>query len=167
MSAPLCIAGTGTDIGKTEIACALIRALRAEGLGVDALKPVVSGFDAMAGSDPARLIEALGRAPSQAELARVAPWRFAAPLAANMAARAEGRAIDYGAVLEEMQSPLGVSDELRHRLALQDQPELEGVADQAHVDMRNLHAALRHGATDETRGAACLSRSPRQSATHR
>ena len=49
--------GTGTDIGKTYVSCALIRALKARGAVVDAFKPVVSGFDPKdaAGSDPARL----------------------------------------------------------------------------------------------------------------
>ncbi|HQR91117.1 MAG TPA: AAA family ATPase, partial [Caulobacter sp.] len=34
----LFVAGTGTDIGKTHVACALIRAVRARGLSVDAFK---------------------------------------------------------------------------------------------------------------------------------
>ena len=41
----LFVAGTGTDLGKTHIACALLRAARARRLRVDAFKPVVSGFD--------------------------------------------------------------------------------------------------------------------------
>ncbi|MGE4220566.1 MAG: ATP-dependent dethiobiotin synthetase BioD, partial [Alphaproteobacteria bacterium] len=57
------VTGTGTDIGKTFVAAGLIRHLRAQGSAPDALKPVVSGFDPAlpAGSDPAVLLEALGR----------------------------------------------------------------------------------------------------------
>ena len=38
------IAGAHTDVGKTWAACALLKAARAKGLSVDALKPVVSGY---------------------------------------------------------------------------------------------------------------------------
>lgn len=85
----LFVAGTGTDIGKTHVACALIRALKARGLAVDAFKPVVSGFDPAdpSSSDPARLAEALG---DPAALPRISPRRYRAPLAPNLAARLEG-----------------------------------------------------------------------------
>ncbi|MGE3143797.1 MAG: dethiobiotin synthase [Hyphomonadaceae bacterium] len=96
----LFVAGAGTDIGKTEIACGLIRALRARGVGVDAFKPLLSGFDpaAPAGSDAARLLDALGRAVTPEEIAAMSPWRFRAPLAPNMAARAEGAVVRFEAV---------------------------------------------------------------------
>lgn len=85
----LFVAGTGTDIGKTHVACALIRALKARGVAVDAFKPVVSGFDPAdpAASDPARLAQALG---DPAALPRISPRRYLAPLAPNLAARLEG-----------------------------------------------------------------------------
>ena len=56
------VSGAHTDVGKTHVACALIRAARAEGLTVEALKPVVSGFSPAdwADSDPGRLLAALG-----------------------------------------------------------------------------------------------------------
>jgi dethiobiotin synthetase len=85
----LFVAGTGTDIGKTHVACALIRALRAKNVAVDAFKPVVSGFDPVdpSASDPARLAKALG---DPAALPRISPRRYLAPLAPNLAARLEG-----------------------------------------------------------------------------
>jgi dethiobiotin synthetase len=88
----LFIAGTGTDLGKTHIACALLRAARAQGLSVDAFKPVVSGFDPARPetSDPARLAAAMDRPDAWAE---VSPRRYRAPLAPNLAARLEGDAL--------------------------------------------------------------------------
>lgn len=85
----LFVAGTGTDIGKTHVACALIAALRARGVAVNAFKPVVSGFDPAdpAASDPARLAQALG---DPSALPRISPRRYRAPLAPNLAARLEG-----------------------------------------------------------------------------
>jgi dethiobiotin synthetase len=87
----LFITAVGTDVGKTFVACALIRALRAVGRPVDAFKPVLSGYDIYEGSDAARLLEALGR--DEADLDRMSPLRFAAPLAPPSAARAEGRGL--------------------------------------------------------------------------
>lgn len=85
----LFVTGTGTDIGKTYVSCALIRALKAKGAVVDAFKPVVSGFDPRdaAGSDPARLAAALG---TPGDVFRIAPRRYRAPLSPNIAARLEG-----------------------------------------------------------------------------
>jgi dethiobiotin synthetase len=88
----LFVAGTGTDLGKTHVASALLRAARARGLSVDAFKPVVSGFDPAAPetSDPARLAAAMGRPDAWAE---VSPRRYRAPLAPNLAARQEGETL--------------------------------------------------------------------------
>jgi dethiobiotin synthetase len=93
----LFVTGTGTDVGKTYVSCALIRALKARGAVVDAFKPVVSGFDPKdaADSDPARLAAALG-APG--DVFRIAPRRYRAPLSPNIAARLEGQAL----VLDDM-----------------------------------------------------------------
>lgn len=91
------VTGAGTDVGKTFVTAGLIRHLRMRGRAVEALKPVVSGFDPLAppGSDPAILLEALGRDVTPQTLAAISPWRFRAPLSPDMAARAEGRAIDF------------------------------------------------------------------------
>jgi len=95
------ITGTGTDIGKTWLACALLRHWRAAGLVPAAFKPVVSGFDPLRpqGSDAGALLAALGRDVSDAELDAIAPWRFAAPLSPDMAAAREARRIDFAALV--------------------------------------------------------------------
>ncbi len=95
------IAGTGTDVGKTFVACGLIHELRRRGREVEALKPVASGFDPdhPATSDPGQILEALGQAPSPSALDRIAPWRLIAPLSPDMAARRENRSIDFAALL--------------------------------------------------------------------
>ena len=98
----LFIAGAHTDVGKTHVACALIRAARAEALTVEALKPVLSGFDVAdwVQSDPGRLLTALDEAPTSEALARMSPWRFAAPLAPPMAARLEARSLPLGPIVD-------------------------------------------------------------------
>jgi dethiobiotin synthetase len=96
------VSATGTDIGKTFVTTGLIRYFLQNGRAVDAIKPVVSGFDpaALPASDPGALLAALGRPVTIAEAERISPWRFAAPLSPYMAARREGRAIDFGAVAD-------------------------------------------------------------------
>jgi dethiobiotin synthetase len=67
---------------------------------VRALKPVISGFDTATApaSDSALLLDALGIPLCDEAIAAISPWRYAAPLSPNMAARAEGRAIDLDEV---------------------------------------------------------------------
>jgi dethiobiotin synthetase len=91
------VTSTGTDIGKTFVTAGLIRYLRGSHQPVDALKPVVSGYDSsvVETSDPAVLLKALGRPVTADEVARMAPWRFRAPLSPDLAAAREGRSIDF------------------------------------------------------------------------
>lgn len=88
----LFVTGAHTDVGKTYVACAMLRAARAKALSVAALKPAVSGIDEAdwADSDPGRLLTAMGRPLTLTELDGIAPLRFAAPLSPPMAARLEG-----------------------------------------------------------------------------
>jgi dethiobiotin synthetase len=96
------VTATGTDVGKTFVTAGLVRHVRAQGRSVAALKPVVSGFDPAfpADSDPGVLLAALGRPITPTEIERIAPFRFAAPLSPDMAARREDRMVDFDAVVE-------------------------------------------------------------------
>lgn len=98
---PVFVTATGTGVGKTFVTCALVRALRAAGRPVRALKPVASGVDpdAPEGGDPALLLDALGRPLTPEAMDAVSPWRFRAPLAPPMAARREGRSLDLDDVI--------------------------------------------------------------------
>jgi dethiobiotin synthetase len=90
------VTATGTDIGKTYVAAGLIRASEAK-----AIKPIMSGYDESApeGSDAGMLLTAMGREITPANIAAIAPWRYAAPLSPDMAAAREGAAIDFAALL--------------------------------------------------------------------
>ncbi len=94
------ITSTGTGIGKTFVTTALIRAARSRNMTVAATKPVISGFDKreIETSDTGRILAALGDAPTDETIARVSPWRYGAPLAPSMAARAEGKTLDCEAL---------------------------------------------------------------------
>jgi dethiobiotin synthetase len=93
------VTATGTEIGKTFVTAGLVRHLRRHGKEVEVLKPVVTGFDpahALA-SDAGVLLHVLGRpgAVRAEEIASIAPFRFRAPLSPDMAARHEGRRVDF------------------------------------------------------------------------
>ncbi len=91
----LFITGTDTGVGKTHVACAVIRGLRSQGVRVGVYKPVVSGSrigpDGPVWDDVAHLRAAVGH-----EIAdeRICPQRFHAPLAPPIAARLEGTLVD-------------------------------------------------------------------------
>ena len=97
ISRGLFITGTDTGVGKTEVACALLRGHRARGLDLGAMKPAQSGHAPGEPSDADRLRAAAGdRDP--AEL--VCPYTFAAPLAPAVAARLEARTVSLERILD-------------------------------------------------------------------
>jgi dethiobiotin synthetase len=117
LKAPLAaifITATGTEIGKTFVAAGLIGSLRRRGRKVAALKPVVSGFDphASADSDPALLLKALGREPSEVAIAAIAPWRFSAPLSPDMAAARQGKPIDFAALVTFCRTAIDAAEDV-------------------------------------------------------
>jgi dethiobiotin synthetase len=91
------VTASGTDIGKTFIAEAMLREWRAQGHQVAVLKPVLSGFDPAdaASSDTGRLLAAAGAEITEDSVALVSPWRYAAPLSPDMAAAREGRTVPF------------------------------------------------------------------------
>ena len=99
------ITGAGTDIGKTYVTAILARQLLAAGRGVRVLKPVASGVaplddPAFADSDTATLLRTVGLPVDAAHVESCSPWRFAAPLAPDRAAAAEGRALQLSEVVD-------------------------------------------------------------------
>ncbi|MCS6898950.1 MAG: dethiobiotin synthase [Myxococcales bacterium] len=78
------VAGTGTDVGKTFVTCALLTALRRRGARVGAWKPVASGVEGGCSPDSDAYATALG--------APVAPplYAFLPPVSPHLAARQAG-----------------------------------------------------------------------------
>lgn len=94
----LFITGTDTGVGKTVVACAIVRELSAAGVRAGAYKPVCSGAETspdggLSWSDVEALADALnGAFPVE----RICPQCFSAPLAPPIAAAREGRSVDAG-----------------------------------------------------------------------
>lgn len=93
------VTGTDTGVGKTLIACALLRAFAGRGLRAVGMKPVAAGATGTErgwrNDDVAALVEA-----SNVQAARewINPYLLAAPVAPHLAAAAEGVAIDLGRI---------------------------------------------------------------------
>ena len=102
------ITATSPDIGQTYVTASLIRHLRQLGHAVEAIKPIVSGYDPAraAASDPGALIAALGLPFSPESIDRLSPWRFQAALPPDLAARHEGRSINVNDVVAFCQSAI-------------------------------------------------------------
>lgn len=95
---PIFVTSSGTEIGKTYVSAMLTRELKAR-----AIKPLVSGLDeeTFAESDPAQLLAAMGEPVTWENAGLVSRWRFKAALSPDMAAKREGRAIDFDELVEE------------------------------------------------------------------
>lgn len=95
------ITATGPDVGKTLVVASLIRHLQQIGHTVDAIKPIVCGYEPAqaATSELATLIAALGLPFSPESIERISPWRFRAALPPDLAAQLERRSIDVDEVV--------------------------------------------------------------------
>ena len=89
------VTGTDTGVGKTRVACALVRGLRGRGIDVGAMKPVETGVGDGGPLDALALQEAAGNSD---RLEDVCPLRFALPAAPTVAASAEGRGVEFWAI---------------------------------------------------------------------
>lgn len=95
------VTATGTEIGKTYVIEQLVRRWLQDGRNVQALKPVISGFDAdnPEGSDAALLLRATGKSLTRAEIDAMSPWQYAAPLSPDMAAALENKRVPFDDVV--------------------------------------------------------------------
>ena len=94
------ITGTDTGVGKTFVACGLIKAMKEKGLNVCPMKPVESGCRASRGrlvpADTNKLIKASG---VNEPIDLINPYRLKHPLAPSVAADIEGVKIERRKIL--------------------------------------------------------------------
>jgi dethiobiotin synthetase len=101
LAATVFIAGTDTGVGKTRVACALLRALRARGVRVCGFKPVASGCvatrEGLRNEDALALQDAAGTAE---RYERINPYAFAPAIAPHLAAAAADTRIRVSRLVE-------------------------------------------------------------------
>ncbi len=90
-AAGIFISGTDTGVGKTTVACALLRGLRARGLDVGAMKPIETG---VGDAGPLDALALLAAARSEDPIELACPEQYALPAAPSVAAAREGRDVD-------------------------------------------------------------------------
>ena len=106
----LFITGTDTNVGKTHVTCLIARQLLARGTSVAAYKPACSGAivstsksssdssnSEMRWDDIERIKTAIGNHWSDDD---ICPQRFIAPLAPPVAAKREGRTVDFDLLVD-------------------------------------------------------------------
>ena len=95
MSRGIFVTGTDTGVGKTVVACALLRALAARGVDVMPMKPIAAGASRHSGrwanDDAVALLRAAGR--DQTRVDDVTPILLREPMAPHIAAARENRRI--------------------------------------------------------------------------
>ncbi|MBO0806675.1 MAG: dethiobiotin synthase [Actinobacteria bacterium] len=97
------VCGTATDVGKTWVACALLRGLRRRGIPVAASKPAQSFASNGQATDAERLAAASGQSPR--DVCPAHRW-YPAAMAPPMAAEALGRkAITVAGLAAELEWP--------------------------------------------------------------
>lgn len=105
------ITGTDTGVGKTELACGLIRAYGARGHAVVGMKPIAAGARRVDGKLRNEDVERL-RAAANVRVARrlMNPYLFAMPVAPHLAAERTGRCIDMQAIVRAYRAIAARSD---------------------------------------------------------
>lgn len=106
--AALFVTSCGTGRGKTYVSERMIRAWRANGDAVRALKPVISGYDPSdaATSDTGLLLSAIGEKLSPEAIDRMSPWRYAPPLSPDMAAALEDQTVPVDDIISYCRSAI-------------------------------------------------------------
>ena len=98
------ITGTDTGVGKTVVACALVRALRAAGNRVAVMKPIASGSfstpEGLRNGDALALMDAAGLAGPEL-YTEVNPYCFEPPISPHIAAKEAKIRVDSGMIGEK------------------------------------------------------------------
>lgn len=101
------VTGTDTGVGKTLVACSLLRAFAAKGRKVVGMKPVAAGIENGHYAD----VEALVAASNvRADRALVNPYAFEPPIAPHIAAEQAGVAMNLDALLDSYRALAQLAD---------------------------------------------------------
>jgi dethiobiotin synthetase len=107
MSKGFFITGTDTGVGKTVIAGAFIKTVRAQGVSVGAMKPIETGCSRigtnLCPTDGMFLRKVAGM---DENINQITPYCFEAPVAPSLASEMEGRPVSVSGILEKFNALL-------------------------------------------------------------
>jgi dethiobiotin synthetase len=107
------ITGTDTGVGKTVIACALVRALRETGQRVAVMKPIASGSfitpEGLRNADALALMDAAGPA-GPGSYSEVNPYCFEPPISPHIAAKEAKISVDSSTIAKKFSELAAKSD---------------------------------------------------------
>jgi dethiobiotin synthetase len=108
------ITGTDTGVGKTLIACALVRALRGQGARVAVMKPVASGAfqtpEGLRNADALALMDAAGMEGAAGRYGEVNPYCFEPAVSPHIAAKEAGIRVDTSMIKQQFDKLAADSD---------------------------------------------------------
>lgn len=105
------ITGTDTGIGKTYVACKLIKQYIAQGYKVVGMKPVAAGCDLIDGQWMNEDVKLLSEASNvEAPIELVNPYALRSAIAPHIAAEQEGVVIDFGVIADAYSKLQAVAD---------------------------------------------------------
>jgi len=110
------VTGSDTDVGKTYVACEIVRQLCQHGVGIETRKPAESGCELsttgdLVTHDAAALQAANG---NREKIERITPYRYRAALAPHRAARLEQQEIYLESLVDACSR-----DDMEHRLIVE------------------------------------------------
>src|SRR4249920_2102108 len=105
------VTGTDTGVGKTLIACGLLRGFAEAGWSTVGMKPIAAGCSDSESGLLNEDVEALRRSSSvQAARGWINPYAFRLPIAPHLAAAAEGSEIEIGPICRSFEKLCGIAD---------------------------------------------------------
>lgn len=102
------VTGTDTDVGKTFVCCALLRALRNKGIKAIGMKPVAAGTNAAGRNDDVERL--LAASAVLAPRALVNPYLFQPAIAPHIAAAQAGVVIDIAHIVAALAALRAMAD---------------------------------------------------------
>lgn len=107
------ISAVGTGVGKTYITSSIVEYFN-DFKPMLPLKPVISGFDIKKQTDAHVLLAASRRPITEDNMNQISPFRYAAPLSPDQAAKLEDRPLNYTKMIQFCQAKL--SERSKHWL---------------------------------------------------
>jgi len=119
-SKQILITATSTDIGKTFFVTELCKKFKNSRIGINAIKPVISGFDRdVENSDIGKILKSLNKELSSINIENSSLYRFKTPISIPTSAKIDNMEVDYQKVINFCKENINRSQELDEWLLIE------------------------------------------------